>query len=432
MKRFRLTSVILICLIAVCMAAIPAHADGWDLVFDDEFDGTAVDTAHWQEWPWSCNRYNHCTPVPPTVHDGAVDFETRYTSGRWTISNPLSTGGCINSKTNGMLAARGITCRWINGNIPMLFGFRYGRAEARIKTDGTQWSAFWAKGNTLADTRTTTSWLPEVDIQETCTWAGCSKDTTTSNVHLWRTANAVDTEANHRTIRTTLDRYGRPLDTGWHTYGLEWTPSLMTFTIDGVPSARVNLDDANFNRYVWTGGAADMAGTGAAALRNPLYLIINGGVNIGRAADPSRYADGVHTYVDWVRVWSDPAQAGSRVWHTPEDQGWPDALTAPRLPAGGVDVPADPTLALTGGGVSRTPSGWHVTPTPGGRVTMTRTPTDQTGIAWTATRKEDDVPVIPPVTGGDVRPLRACLPALVVGVVVALAAALIYAHRRPA
>ena len=37
-----------------------------------------------------------------------------------------------------------------------------------------------------------------------------------------------------------------------------------------------------------------------------------------------------------------------------------------------------------------------------------------------------------PVTGGDVRPLRACLPALAVGVVAALAAALVYAHRRPA
>lgn len=432
MKRLRLTSVILICLIAVCMAAVPAHADGWDLVFDDEFDGTAVDTAHWQEWPWSCNRYNHCTPVPPTVHDGAVDFETRYTDDGWTIGNPLSTGACISPKTNGTLNRRGVTCSGADGSIPMLFGFRYGRAEARIKTDGTQWSAFWAKGNTRARDRTQASWFPEVDIQETCTWEDCPKDTTTTNIHLWRTAHPASDEPDHRTVRTVLDRYGRPLQSGWHVYGMEWTPTSMVFTIDGTPTARVTLDDGNFNRYVWTGGAADMAGVGADILRQPLYLILNGGVNISRVTDPSAYRQGVHTYVDWVRVWRDPTQAGSTVYRTPEDLGWPDALGGGSLPAGGVDVPADPTLALTGDGVTRTSAGWHVAQTLGGTVTATRTPADQSGITWTATRPTAAPADSLPVTGGDVRPLRACLPALAVGVVVALAAALVYAHRRPA
>ena len=144
MTKIALCSMVLVLALGVFLAAcggaarsptatpIPAPP-GWRLVWHDEFDGTAIDSANWTYdigaggWGNGEAQYYTSRPENARVEDGMLVIEARqekyedsyYTSARL--------------KTQGLQS------------------FQYGRIEARLKVPSGAglWPAFWMLGDGL-------------------------------------------------------------------------------------------------------------------------------------------------------------------------------------------------------------------------------------------------------------------------------------------
>jgi len=117
------------------------------------------------------------------------------------------------------------TCDITSGRITTRGSFSqtYGRFEARMRVPYGQgtWPAFWMLGDTAGQPNWPTS--GEIDIMEE---VGSDPQTVDGTIH---GPGFVD---NGIERRTTLP--GRAvLADGFHTYGVEWSPSAITWTLDG-------------------------------------------------------------------------------------------------------------------------------------------------------------------------------------------------------
>jgi beta-glucanase (GH16 family) len=193
------------------------QAGPWKLVFQDEFEGHALDGSKWTTcYPWfdpagGCtNEGNHelewYLPQAVTVAGGTVTL--RADQGPYTGTN-----GTVYPYTSGMIAS---------GATPSTdprFVYQYGYAEARLKLPAGRglWPAFW-----LAPADGT--WPPEVDIAERV--GGTSPDKVEMVLHF------ALPQGGHDSSITEFE--GPDFQAEWHVFGLEWTPDELTWYIDGV------------------------------------------------------------------------------------------------------------------------------------------------------------------------------------------------------
>jgi beta-glucanase (GH16 family) len=183
--------------------ALNAPGAGWDLLFDDEFSGTGLDTSKWSA-----------------------------ASPGWTMPNSLSTASASKvSVANGLLTltatrtgSSGAT-QFSSGSISTYnkFTFTGGYAEARIKLPGTpgSWPAFWGLYN---------GWPPEADVMEypltTNGTSGLQNNQYNTNYHY--TDSGGHPAAGAGPVTTSYDLRGN-----WHTFGMKWVPGAsMTFYLD--------------------------------------------------------------------------------------------------------------------------------------------------------------------------------------------------------
>ncbi len=157
-------------------------AGPWNVVFDDEFNGSSLNTADW---------------TPYWFSDGASSNQTTMDSSNVSVSNGMlnleltpSSGGLVSS----------------NGK----FQFTYGYVEARVylPASGSEianWPAVWTDGqNWPAD--------GEMDIMEGLGGQAC--------FHFHSDAGGPGSCAS--------GNY-----TGWHTFGADWEPGSVTYYYDG-------------------------------------------------------------------------------------------------------------------------------------------------------------------------------------------------------
>ena len=121
-------------------------------------------------------------------------------------------------------------CEWVSGKITTedKIGFLYGHLEARIKSTGTAgtWPAFWMLGQ---------------DFQKVG-WPGCGE----IDIH---EGNGAIPNSNWGTIHGYNYWPGgqKSQDTsmiaGWHTYGLDWKPNYIAFSIDGEIYKTITAED---------------------------------------------------------------------------------------------------------------------------------------------------------------------------------------------
>lgn len=167
------------------------------------------------------------------------------------------------------------------------FGFRYGKVEARIRTYGHigNFPAFW-----MMPVDNSIGWpkAGEIDIWEQID----AQQTSIHTVHSNWTFNLKKTgepQSSFFNGNTDMEHY--------HTYGIEWTPTLITWYVDG---KRV----FEYPKSTNTQALAD----GQWPFDAPFYLILNQSVGNGSWAKP---ADTSHTYTtifDWVRVYQTKEQ----------------------------------------------------------------------------------------------------------------------------
>jgi hypothetical protein len=194
----------------------PAAVTGgatWKAIFNDDFAGSSVNTANWN--------------VANNSNFGSGNNEQEcYMTGNTTVS-----GGALN------LAARagGAGCSGYNVSSGMVttramggvehYAFTYGYAEARIKVSPfgpAAWPAFW-----LVGANGTPGWpaYGEVDIVE---MYGPQPNKAETAYH--------DNGGNHANVTVNIGDL-----TQWHTYGVNWTSSKLTWYFDGAPVASYNV-----------------------------------------------------------------------------------------------------------------------------------------------------------------------------------------------
>ncbi|HEX9016721.1 MAG TPA: glycoside hydrolase family 16 protein [Chloroflexota bacterium] len=241
----------------------PTGAPGsWSLAFDDEFNGNTLDRSKWSTCYSWFNAATGCTnagnnelewylPDGVSVSDGSL----KLTAQRRTVTG---TNGKSYSYTSGMISSGP------GQGLPARFAYQTGFIEARMKLPAGKgmWPAFW----TLP---TDQSWPPEVDGMEG--WGVPNQ--ISMNVH-WNNG------AGHQQDMSFFT--GPDFTADWHTVGVAWTATSMTWYVDGT--------------------AVKSFTNNAGVPIKPMYLILNLAINGSSAPDGSTPFPAVME-VDYVRAW---------------------------------------------------------------------------------------------------------------------------------
>lgn len=229
------------------------RALSYQLQWSDEFDGTAINTSNWSfetgGGGWGNNEKQYYQQENASVSNGNLVITAR----------KQSAGGL--PYTSARMITKGKR------------EFTYGRIEARIKLPQGQgqWPAFWMLGANIS----TVPWpkCGEIDIMENTN----TSNTVLGTMHWFNTAY---TYYSGNTNTTPTD---------YHIYSVEWTPSAITWFVDGVPFHTGNIAN-NIN--------------GTEEFHSPFFILLNmavGGNLPGQTIDESRLPASM--YVDYVRVY---------------------------------------------------------------------------------------------------------------------------------
>ena len=238
----------------------PISGLGYNLVFDDEFNG--FDSSVWSDHIW----YESSVPGTVFAQNGVLHVQTQRATG-WQQAN-ASTGG---KKT------------WL-----------YGYFEARMKWTGSAgaWPAFWLFSQAQADGRTSSSLLcSEVDIQE-----GDGTDLLGFNTALHKnTGSGFGVPDQFSPANNWHGDLGLgDLADSWHTYGLLWTPTKVSWYLDGQQIATATPYANSTNQ--------------------PMFMLLsmwNGGALSGSATPSAAAPSVIESQFDWVRVWQPAGLTGA-------------------------------------------------------------------------------------------------------------------------
>lgn len=299
-------------LAALSLALLPAlpaaAADGWVMVWSDEFEGPAIDGARWgfdvDCWGGGNDERQCYTRRNAAIEDGRLVITARRerTTGPALPENQRRHAAMPDAEATRAFSSARLTTR---GKA----AWRYGRVEVRARLPQGQgtWPAIWM--------------LPEKDIYGS--WAASGEIDILEAVNLGVPC-AKCPGGRENTILGTLHFGGRwpdnrhsgeevpfppVLDGGFHTYAVEWFPDRIVWLVDGTPYAERKA-------AAWSTVGSKAPG---APFDQPFHLILNlavgGKLPEGRGlggVDASGYPKRLE--VDWVRVWQKPGMddAGTR------------------------------------------------------------------------------------------------------------------------
>lgn len=206
----------------------PPTAPYKQLEWSDEFDGpagTAPNPAIWGD-----DLSGNCGPG--ALSTPTADVQNAELDGNGNLD--------INAVPDG---AGGYTSAQLDSED--LFSFEYGRIAARIwmPPGSGLCSAFWLVGDSVA--QPCFPGCGEIDIAETISEY---PDRVFADLH-----GPVDGSANFQQWQQYVDT-NEDLTAGYHTYGLSWTPTSITWTLDGVPYATASPQSLPASaQWVFTG-----------------------------------------------------------------------------------------------------------------------------------------------------------------------------------
>jgi beta-glucanase (GH16 family) len=240
----------------------------WDMIFNDEFDGTVLDTNKWTTcywWDWDnqgCtiggnNEMEWYQPDDVIVTNGHLLLQARR---REIVSNE----GKIYPFTSGMISSS--RAREDAAPPGLLFQYGYAEMKARLPAGKGLWAGFWMlPGNYESK--------PEIDIMEVL---GHTPDTIHMTLH-YQMPNGNEVVEGNIWI-------GPDLSYGWHTFAVDWKPDNLIWYVDGIEHWRYS-DSAHIPN-------------------EPMYLVINlavGGDWPGAPDSSTRLPS--YFEIDYVRVW---------------------------------------------------------------------------------------------------------------------------------
>ena len=225
----------------------------WKLTFDDEFNGTSLDTARWSTgWygsgitpPVDSTEKDCYDPAQVTEGGGTLDLTLIQKSENCGISDPVYTTGLVSTQGK--------------------FSFTHGFFEARVwlpaaaggPGEAANWPDVWADGQSWPEDG-------EIDIAEGLGGEVCA--------HFHGPADPTGVGAGGRTGCPAGNYAG-----GWHTFGADWEPGIVTYYYDGV----------------------DIGSVTSGITSAPMFLILS-----YASGDPFQAPDTMR--VDYMRVWQHP------------------------------------------------------------------------------------------------------------------------------
>jgi len=250
---------------STCQGTSPLGlSGGWNCTFDDEFNGTTLNTSLW---------------VPQlTARSGYVAGPDCYVNDPSTIS---VSGGYLNlsvRKVAPFTCVPGYTSDYVAGMVSTsgLFHQTYGAFEVSAKlppstVSGLQ-ETFWLYPQTLTYGKWPNS--GEIDFAEFYSqYSGYD----IPYIHYAQSSSDPNVTAHDCTID----------QNSFNTYGVDWTPTSITILYNG------------------TTCLVDHPTTGSQPFDQPFFIALTQALGIGtNAASPSTPVSTATTQVDWVRAWS--------------------------------------------------------------------------------------------------------------------------------
>ncbi|MEN8202255.1 MAG: glycoside hydrolase family 16 protein [Bacteroidota bacterium] len=188
---------------------------GYELFWEDQFDGNMLDSAKWAVRGTGPRRIGYITPEAVVVKDGNLELST-------FIRNDTIFTGAVGTQD--------------------LLMTKYGYYECRAELNKSvgPWSAFWIQSTKIRDGEDPGEYGAEIDIMEYIREFG--DDTVTHRVHWAYGPNLQSLE------RLNSRREG--LGVGYHTFALEWTPEQYTWFVDGYKYHGVTRGISHIEEYM--------------------------------------------------------------------------------------------------------------------------------------------------------------------------------------
>ena len=257
-----------------CGAAIAKASGGyWQCSFDDEFDGTTLDTSKWIVQQTATSGFHsgpECfvdSPNNISLANGVLTLTARQEAAPFTCPSPL--GNYTTQYTSGMVSTWG------------LFAQAYGRFEVRAKVPpaavkGLQ-ESFWLWPQNM----TYGAWPAsgEIDIAEIYS---LYNDRAVPYIHY----NSAAPDPNVTNTNCMINDVSQ-----FHTYAVDWTPSSITIIYDGHTCLTDTWDPA-----------APL--THPQPFDQPFIICLTQALGIGgNAFDPATTPLPATTQIDYVRAW---------------------------------------------------------------------------------------------------------------------------------
>jgi len=244
----------------------PISYEGWNLICNDEFDGTVLDLSS-----WSFQNGNGC---PDLCGWGNNELEYYRAENSWVVNGVLTIEARQenfqnNAYTSSKLISQGKKA------------FKYGRVDVRaqLPTGKGLWPAIWMLGSNI----NSVGWpsCGEIDIMEMVGGSGGEK-ISHGTAH-WRNANNDHaSQGNKRSSPVGLDQ-------AFHVFSIIWNETEIKWLLDDVPYHTLNITGSEFE-----------------AFHKPFYMILNVAVGGNWPGNPSADTEfPTQMKVDYVRVFQE-------------------------------------------------------------------------------------------------------------------------------
>ena len=188
---------------------------GYELVWEDDFNGTALDPRKWEVRGVGPRGLGFVSPEAVKVEEGYLKLSAFKKDGRI------------------LLGAVGTQNRFMTR-----YGFFECRAELQ-KSTGI-WGAFWIQSTEISKGEDPSIYGAEIDIMECFKKLG--PDIVSHNVH-WAYGP-------HQKTTHGMQSYLPGVSAGFHTFSLEWTPEKYVFFVDGYKFYEVTNGISNIPEYL--------------------------------------------------------------------------------------------------------------------------------------------------------------------------------------
>lgn len=265
--------------VATTCMALPAKADppggtaGWTLSFEDNFDGTTLNTSKW-------NASNAPDGTGMQTHLAANNV----------VGNGILSQLITKTSDNHLY-----NCE-VNTRDKFEAVYAYFEARSKTPTGTAIWPSFW--------TVSRFGWPPELDIYEN--WSGSNGPMTSQNWHYRNASGGEQGDAFGHWLPQSDPDYWTGWGAKYHTYAALWEEGKISFYVDGVLTFTTTKEVTTL----------------------PMYLIMSNGIGHGSPDLNDTFDDRYTQKVDYVRVWTKPLgtklnRAGWSASASASGQWWP-------------------------------------------------------------------------------------------------------------